>query len=57
MCKYSHKLLPASYEIIFKKLGTFEKSLNYQLDILKCAHCSIYHQALFLRCGITCLLT
>jgi len=29
--KYTHKLLPASFENIFKKLGTFERSL----DILK----------------------
>jgi len=31
----THKLLPASFENIFKKLGNFERSLNYQLDILK----------------------
>ena len=35
MYKYTHKLLPASFENIFKKLETFERSLNYQLDILK----------------------
>jgi hypothetical protein len=35
MYKYTHKLLPASFENIFKKLGNFERSLNYQLDILK----------------------
>ena len=35
MYKYTYKLLPASFENIFKKLGNFERSLNYQLDILK----------------------
>ena len=35
MYKYTHKLLPASFENIFKKLGNFERSLNYQLDILE----------------------
>ena len=35
MYKYTHKLLPASFENIFKKLGKFERSLNYQLDSLK----------------------
>ena len=35
MYKYTHKLLSASFENIFKKLGNFERSLNYQLDILK----------------------
>ena len=35
MYKYTHKLLPASFENIFKKLGNFERSLNNQLDILK----------------------
>ena len=34
MYKYTHKLLPASFENMFKKLGNFERSLNYQLDIL-----------------------
>ena len=35
MYKYIHKLLPASFENIFKKLGNLERSLNYQLNILK----------------------
>ena len=35
MFKYTHKLLPASFENIFKKLENFERSLNYQLDIFK----------------------
>ena len=35
MYKYTHKLLPASFENIFKKLGNFERSLNSQLDIIK----------------------
>ena len=35
MNKYTHKLLSASFENIFKKLGNFKRSLNYQLDILK----------------------
>ena len=35
MYKYTHKLLHASFENMFKKLGNFERSLNYQLDILK----------------------
>ena len=35
MYKYTHKLLPASFENMFKKVGNFERSLNYQLDILK----------------------
>ena len=35
MYKYTHKLLHASFKNIFKKLGNFERSLNYQLDILK----------------------
>ena len=34
MYKYTNKLLPYSFENIFKKLGNFERSLNYQLDIL-----------------------
>jgi len=34
MYKYTNKLLPSSFENIFKKLGNFERSLNYQLDIL-----------------------
>jgi len=46
MFKYTHKLLPASFENNFKMLENFERSLNYQLDILKI----VYHQALFLRC-------
>ena len=29
MFKYTHKLLPASFENIFKKLGNLERSLNY----------------------------
>ena len=35
MYKYTHKPHPASFEYIFKKLGNFERSLNYQLDILR----------------------
>ena len=35
MYKYTHKLLPASFENMFLKLGNFERSLNYQLDIFK----------------------
>ena len=35
MYKYTHKLLPASFENNFKMLENFERSLNYQLDILK----------------------
>ena len=35
MYKYTNKLLPTSFENIFKKLGNFERSLNYQLGILK----------------------
>ena len=58
MYKYTHKLLPASFENIFKKLGNFERSLStINLTFSKCAHYSIYHQSLFFRCGITCLLT
>ena len=34
MYKYTNKLIPSSFENIFKKLRNFEKSLNYQLDIL-----------------------
>ena len=34
MLKYTYKLLPSSLGNIFKKLGTLESSLNYQLDIL-----------------------
>ena len=34
MYYYTHKLIPASFENIFKKFGNFERSLNYQLDIL-----------------------
>ena len=56
MYKYTHKFLPASFENIFKKLGNFERSL-INLTFSKCAHYSINHEALFLRCGITCLLT
>ena len=35
MYKYTNKLLPTSFENIFKQLGNFERSLNYQIDILK----------------------
>ena len=33
--KYTNKLLPSSFENIFKKLGNFERYLYYQIDILK----------------------
>ena len=49
MAKYTHTILPASFENIFKKLGNFERSLAINLTFAKCAHYSIYHQALFLR--------
>ena len=32
--KYTKKLLPSSFHNTFKKLGNFERSLNYQIDIL-----------------------
>jgi len=35
MYKYTHKLLPASFENIFKKVGNFERFLNQQLDLFK----------------------
>ena len=34
MYTYANKHLPASFKNVFKKLGNFERSLNYQLDIL-----------------------
>ena len=34
MYKYTNKLLPTLFEKNFKQLGNFERSLNYQLDIL-----------------------
>ena len=57
MYKYTHKLLPASFENILKSLETLKDLYTINLTFSKCAHYSIYHQALFLRCGITCLLT
>ena len=57
MYKYTHKLLPASFENIFKSLETLKDLLTINLTFSKCAHYSIYQQALFLRCRITCLLT
>ena len=32
MYKYTNKLLPSSFENIFKKLWNFERSLNYQIS-------------------------
>jgi len=34
MYKYTKNLLPSSFNNTFKKLGNFERSLNYQIDIL-----------------------
>ena len=34
MYKYTKNLLPSSFNDTFKKLGNFERSLNYQIDIL-----------------------
>ena len=34
MNKYTKTLLPSSFNNTFKKLGNFERSLNYQIDIL-----------------------
>ena len=45
MFKYTNGLLPDSFENIFKKLGNFDRSLSYQVDLLN-----------FLRFGITFLL-
>ena len=34
MYKYVNNMLPTSFANLFKELGTFERSLNFQIDIL-----------------------
>ena len=47
MYKYTNKLLPTSFENIFKKFGNFERSLNYQLNILNMSSLQCYHLSIY----------
>jgi len=56
MYKYMKYLLPSSFNNTFKKLGNFERSHNYQIDILNTGSSKYLPSYALLKMGINCRL-